>query len=36
MKLNLTNEEIEDIIRVIDKRRDGKINYNDFLDALKL
>jgi Ca2+-binding EF-hand superfamily protein len=36
MKLGLTNSEIDEIVRAIDKRKDGRINYNDFLDALRL
>jgi len=36
MKLNLSKQEIEEVIRQIDKKRDGQIDYNEFIQALKL
>ena len=36
MRLGLSEDEISDIIHYIDKRKDGNVDYNDFLSALKL
>jgi EF hand. len=36
MKLGMTDEEISDVIKHIDKTKDGNIDYNEFLAALKL
>jgi len=36
MKLGLSKQEVEDVIKHIDRGGDGQINYNEFITALKL
>ena len=36
MKIEVKDEEVDEIIKTMDRGRDGQINYNEFVLALKL
>ena len=36
MKLGITSEDIDEMLKYVDKSGDGKLNYQEFLKALKL